>query len=74
MDNTEEIEARRLLGQRIRDLRTGKNLSMQVLANLAEIELSQIARIETAKINPKVSTLIKIARALEISPSEFFVS
>ena len=74
MSNMEEIEARRLLGQRIRDIRTAKNLSMQALANMAEIELSQIARIETAKINPKVSTLFRIARALEISPSEFFIS
>jgi len=47
---------------------------MQALANMAEIELSQIARIETAKINPKVSTLFRIARALEINPSEFFIS
>jgi len=46
---------------------------MQTLANMAEIELSQIARIETAKINPKVSTLFRIARALGISPGEFFV-
>lgn len=73
MSNMEEIEARRLLGQRIRDLRNAKNLSMQTLANMAEIELSQIARIETAKINPKVSTLFRIARALGISPGEFFV-
>jgi len=72
MGNMEEIEARRLLGQRIRDIRNAKNLSMQALANIAEIELSQIARIETAKINPKVSTLFRIARALEISPVDFF--
>ncbi len=36
------------------------------------LSLSQIARIETAKINPTLSTLIAIAKALEIKPSELF--
>jgi transcriptional regulator with XRE-family HTH domain len=72
MGNTLEIEGRIRLGQRIRDLRKAKNLSMEELANIADIELSQVARIETAKINPKLSTLFILARALEISPRELF--
>lgn len=45
---------------------------MQQLANQADIELSQIYRIETGKINPKLSTVFMIAKAFEIKPEELF--
>jgi predicted transcriptional regulator len=49
-----------------------KKLTMQQLANQADIEISQIYRIETGKINPKLSTILSIARALEISAKDLF--
>lgn len=58
------------LGIHIRQLRERKNLSQQDLANDCNIPKSQIARIERAKINTTVRTLIKIANALEIEPKE----
>jgi transcriptional regulator with XRE-family HTH domain len=58
------------LGVHIRQLREKKNMSQQDLANDCTIPKSQIARIERAKINTTVSTLIKIANALEIEPKE----
>ncbi len=68
-DEQEELEA---FGQNLRRLRKEKKLSMEALANLAEIELSQIYRIETGKINPKLTTLLKIVKALGISLKEIF--
>ncbi len=58
------------LGVHIRQLREKQNLSQQDLANDCNIPKSQIARIERAKINTTVRTLIKIANALEIEPKE----
>lgn len=58
------------LGFHIRQLREKKNMSQQDLANDCTIPKSQIARIERAKINTTVRTLIKIANALEIEPKE----
>lgn len=58
------------LGIHIRQLRESKNLSQQDLANDCSIPKSQIARIENAKINTTVRTLIKIANALQIEPKE----
>lgn len=58
------------LGIHIRQLREKKNLSQLDLANDCSIPKSQIARIERAKINTTVRTLIKIANALEIEPKE----
>jgi len=54
----------------IRQLRERKSLSQQDLANDCNITKSQIARIERAKINTTVRTLIKIANALEMQPKD----
>ena len=59
-------------GKNLRRLRTAKKISMQALANLADIELSQVHRIETGKINPKLSTILILAKALNATPEEFF--
>lgn len=61
-----------LLAKRLKEIRSEKGVSQEELAYRAEITLSQIARIETVKINPTVSTIFKIARALDVSPSEIF--
>jgi len=58
------------LGIHIRQLREKKGLSQQALADDCNISKSQIARIEVAKINTGVKTLIKIANVLEIEPKE----
>lgn len=58
------------LGVHIRQLREKKNMSQQDLANDCNIPKSQIARIERAKVNTTVRTLIKIANALELEPKE----
>lgn len=62
----------RNFGNNLRRIRKEKDLSMEALANLAEIELSQIFRIETGKINPKLTTILTIARTLGINPKELF--
>lgn len=66
-----ENELIKLVGQNVRRIRKKKNLSMEKLANLADIELSQIYRIETGRINPKSTTLIALAHALEVEIGEF---
>lgn len=60
------------LGIHIRQLREMKNLSQQDLANDCSIPKAQIGRIERAKVNTTVRTLVKIANALEIEPKELF--
>jgi len=60
------------LGIHIRQLREKKNLSQENLAHDCNIPKSQIARIELAKINTTVKTLIKIANALDVEPKELF--
>jgi transcriptional regulator with XRE-family HTH domain len=56
----------------LKKLRSEKNITQEELAYRSELTLSQIARIETVKINPTVSTMFRIARALDVSISELF--
>jgi len=54
------------LGKNLRQIRKDKNFSQEKLANKAEIERSQISRIERGIQNPKITTLIVIASVLEV--------
>ncbi|RKR09846.1 DNA-binding XRE family transcriptional regulator [Flavobacterium sp. 90] len=60
------------LGIHIRQMREKKNMSQQDLANDSGIPKSQVARIERAKVNTTVKTLVKIANALHVEPKELF--
>lgn len=65
-------EGLRLLAKRLKEIRKEKGISQEELAHRSEITLSQIARIETVRTNPTVSTIFKITRALEVPLKELF--
>lgn len=65
-------EGLKLLAKRLKEVRSEKGLTQEELSHRSEITLSQIARIETVKTNPTVSTLFKLARGLQVSPKELF--
>ena len=62
----------KLLATKLKEIRAKKKYTQESLAFESGITLSQIARIETCKINPTVSTMFKIARTLKINVSELF--
>jgi transcriptional regulator with XRE-family HTH domain len=59
-------------GVQLRRLRKTKNFTQEELSFKAGISTSQIARIETGKLNTTISTVISIAKALQINPCVFF--
>lgn len=61
-----------LLAKRLKELRDEKGFTQEALAYESDITLSQIARIETVKANPTVSTIFKIARTLNVPVSTLF--
>lgn len=65
-------EGLQLLAKRLKELRFEKGFTQEGLAYEADITLSQIARIETVKANPTVSTMFKIARTLNVPVSALF--
>ena len=49
-----------------------RNFTQEKLANAADIEISQISRIERGIINTSISQVFVIANALNIHPKELF--
>jgi transcriptional regulator with XRE-family HTH domain len=65
-------EGLKLLAKKLVEVRKRKGFTQEELAHESEITLSQIARIETCKINPTVSTIFKLARTLKVNVGELF--
>jgi len=57
-------------GNRVRELRIERKLSQEQLGHLAQISLSQVARIEHGKINATICTAKVLAEALDVTVSE----
>lgn len=56
------------IGERVRDIRIKRNISQDRLSKLADLSLNTIVNIESGlNSNPTIDTLVKIARALDIS-------
>lgn len=70
MNNLRNKEVLIKFGDRLRNLRTTQNLTLEQLAFAADIELSQVHRIEKGKINPTYTTLRALATGLNISISK----
>lgn len=70
MNNLRNKELLIKFGDRLRMLRSSHNLTLEQLAFAADIELSQVYRIEKGKINPTYTTLLALASGLEIPLSE----
>lgn len=70
MQQLRDISAITILGNNVRKYRTEKNITMEALANMANIEYSQISRIERGLINTSISVIFAIAQALDIKPSQ----
>ena len=60
----------KLIGMRIRQLRMDSHLTLETLAFNADMDYTQLSRIELGKINTSIFQIHKIANALEISSSD----
>ena len=65
-------EGLKLLADKLKQVRAKMGYTQEDLAYESGLSLSQIARIETRKINPTVSTMFKIARTLDVPVSDLF--
>jgi len=64
----------KLIGERIRKLRTDNQLTLETLAFKADMDYTQLSRIELGKINTSLFQIYKIALALKISSTEILNS
>ena len=60
------------VGNKLRELREARNMSMRMLAGKSGLSANALSMIERGKTSPSVSTLYKISDALGISITSFF--
>jgi transcriptional regulator with XRE-family HTH domain len=58
------------LGQKVRQARRAKELTLAQLAKETDFSFSYISQVERGIINPSVSALQKLARVLDLPPSD----
>ncbi len=72
MNNTRNTAYLKAFGENLRKIRIKKGLTMIQLAFEADIEYSQIAKIERGVSNPTISTVQLLASALDIPVADLF--
>ncbi|HCL04704.1 MAG TPA: XRE family transcriptional regulator [Chitinophagaceae bacterium] len=67
MDRDSILEA---FGKHLAQIRKERRLSIHQLAIACDMEYSHLQRIEKGKVNIALTTLLNIARGLDLSPEE----
>lgn len=57
-------------GARVRELRTARGISQEALATKAKLHRTAVSFVERAERSATLETIEKLARALEVEPSE----
>jgi transcriptional regulator with XRE-family HTH domain len=69
VNNHRDIAYLESFGKHLKSLRQGKGYTQSLFADKANLERSQIIRLEKGRINPTLSTLKILAETLEITVS-----
>ena len=72
MAYTREEKVIKKFGANLRKIRKQKGISLEELAYCAELEYSQVSRIERGIINTSISQISKIADSLKIPIKDLF--
>lgn len=62
--------ARRLFAKRLRQIRQGKGLSQEALADLAGLHRTYVGSVERSERNVSIDNMERLARALEVDIAE----
>lgn len=75
-DDVAEATASTLLaiGERIREARQARNMTLQVLADSTRLSVSMLSLVERGRASPSIGSLIVIASALGITMSDLLAS
>jgi len=71
--NIKNVEVMKALGRRLRDLRISQRLSQKRLAELSDVHISQISRVERGEVNVTISTIHALAEGLGVSVVELII-
>jgi transcriptional regulator with XRE-family HTH domain len=57
-------------GEHLKSVREGKSLSLRRLADLCDLDNSNISKIEHGKFDIQLSTIVELAKGLNVHPRE----
>lgn len=72
MNYKKNIAYCKAFGMHVRKIREEKGIGMRKFALIADMEYSQLSKIERGVSNPTISTVLALAQALEVSHTEMF--
>lgn len=61
-----------LFGKKLEDIRTSKKLSYRQLAQRCDLDHSDISKIEKGETNIQLSSVLQLAKGLNVYPKELF--
>lgn len=68
-----DLEVRKLkLGEKVKDLRLQKRYTLRQVAGSTGLSIALLSQIENNAVSPPVATLLRIARALDVTIGYFF--
>lgn len=71
IDTVEKVDFQIKFGKQIEKFRVDQNLSYRQLAQRCDIDHSNISKIEKGEINIQLSSMLQLAKGLNIHPKEF---
>lgn len=72
MIKKEDKKILKAFGANVRAIRMKKNLSVRDVSYACFIDNSKISKIENGQINITLTTIIDLAKGLDVHPKEFF--
>ena len=72
MNHFRDIHVIKTFGNKVRDMRKSKGLTMEMMAAKLEMEYKQYSRIELGEVNTNISRAYSIAKVLEVNIGELF--
>ncbi|HLM33710.1 MAG TPA: helix-turn-helix transcriptional regulator [Gaiellaceae bacterium] len=63
------MEPREVFGANVRRLRARRGLSQEALADACELHPTEISRLERGVRDPRLATIARVARALDVAPA-----
>lgn len=63
----------RKLGENLKRIRTKKGISQGEIARRLEVDKGFVSNIENGKTNPTLSTIAKLAKAIEVSIKDLMI-
>jgi len=72
MRQASEVHIQARFGAQLRALRVERGLSQEALANACDLDRTYVSSVERGERNISLRNIVRLARALDISPREFF--